>query len=1422
MNSFSLLRSLAAFSLAATASALDLQKGDRICVIGNTFGERLQFSGHFETLLHARHAEKEIVLRNLSWSADTLTLRPRPQDCPTPDQYLTKYKANVILACFGLNESFETPLPQFRKDLETWIDHTLAQKYDGTAFPRLVMISPVAHEQIDRPGMPSAAAHNQTLEKYVAEMAAVCREKKVEFADIYHPLLTQYGKEPQRKLTSNGIHLNDDGERFVATELDRLLFGPSGDSLAKFTPEALETLRKAVNEKSLQFWYRHRPVNPFYIYGGRSAPFGIVSFPPEMERLEGMTANRDRRIWEIAQGRTTSLSIDDSNLAPIPATPTTLQEDPKINSPEEQRQSFTLLDGFEVNLFASEVEFPDLKKPVQLTFDAKGRMWVTTIPTFPHLFPGQQPQDKVLILSDTDGDGKADQCKTFAENLYLPLGIELGHHGAYVSAQPSLVFLQDTDGDDRADVTRPLLHGFGTEDSHHSISAFVWGPGGGLHMMEGTFHHTQTETPRGPVRLENAGVFRYEPLTERFSVHITYGYANPWGETFDKWGRNYIADASGGDNHYGNAYSGWLPYPQKHNFIERFTDRKAHLRPTSGCEVVSSRHFPEEYQEWWLLNNNIGFQGTRMFRVVDDGSGFKAAEWKDLIESKDPNFRPVDLEFGPDGALYIVDWYHPIIGHMTYSLRDPKRDAAYGRIWRVTAKGRPLINPAKIDGNTTARLLELLRRPEDRTRYRLRRELAQRDTKEVLTAITEFLAGIKEGDPLREHLQLECLWIQQHHDAVDPALLKKVLASPEPRARAAAVYVLRFWHDRIPNSAALLKAAANDAYPAVRMEAVVAASFLHSITGVEIALEAVKHATDYYIDYALQETMRAVEPFWKAAVAKGESFAADNLKGQAWLLGRFSSDEVLSIPKTPAVWAEILRREGMSAGNLTAAARALAIDGQSPVDIMLAALPEAKGSALATVLAAWDEQELTAAADRIAKLVTEAKTIDVKESALAALIPVDDGKRAWDLVKDDPDGIIALCNGLQLVTSTSARAVMGDRLAALLDSMPETLAAKLKQGAPVAGRFVRVELPRKGTLSLTEVEVYSGGQNIALSGSPSQSSTAFGGVAARAIDGNTHGEWGRGTTTHTEIDETNPWWELDLGRVHPIDRIALTNRNDPQSDLGKRLDGFRLSVLDSARRPVFVHTHGAAGAGMSLPVHADGAAGFKSALVRAYASVPGREAEKFAKLLPLIQSGDTRAAAVSALKDLHLDSAPAGALAGAAVTLLKILPEVPLTDRQNTAFADAVTFAKNLAANVPSAAEALRKLIATEAPVPLTLHADHVQLIYDQKEITAPAGAVIALTFENPGEQPHNVVICAPGSLDKVGAGADAMQTDPGGYARGFVPDIPEVLHKTRLLNRGEKETLLFRAPAEPGDYVMVCTFPGHWRLMQGIFKVVK
>src|SRR5262249_28507220 len=156
--------------------------------------------------------------------------------------------------------------------------------------------------------------------------------------------------------------------------------------------------------------------------------------------------------------------------------------------PEEALKSFTLASGFEINLFASEVEFPDLKKPVAMAFDARGRLWVTTAPSYPMYLPGQPIDDKILVLEDTKGAGKADKASVFADGLYLPTGLALGDGGVYVGCQPNVWFLKDTKGTGTADSRERILMGFGSADSHRAVNDFRWGPGGELYFNEGVYN----------------------------------------------------------------------------------------------------------------------------------------------------------------------------------------------------------------------------------------------------------------------------------------------------------------------------------------------------------------------------------------------------------------------------------------------------------------------------------------------------------------------------------------------------------------------------------------------------------------------------------------------------------------------------------------------------------------------------------------------------------------------------------------------------------------------------------------------------------------------------------------------------------------------------------------------------------------------
>ena len=651
--------------------------------------------------------------------------------------------------------------------------------------------------------------------------------------------------------------------------------------------------------------------------------------------------------------------------------------------PDVARQHLTTAEGYVVNLFASEQDFP-IGNPVAMTFDAQGRLWVSSIPTYPHLEPGVPPDDKLIILEDTDGDGRADKHTVFADGLHQPMGFELGDGGAYIAQPPDLLFLRDTDGDGVADERRVLLHGFGTEDSHHAIHSFVWGPGGALYFQEGTFHHSQVETPYGPVRLQYSGVFRYEPRTHRLERYVSYRFANPWGHEFDRWGQNFISDASNGNNYFGLPLTGYLPYPEKHPPMKVFTSI---VRPTAGSEFVSSRHFPEEAQGNFLYNNVIGFHGIKQHRVRPEGSGFAGEEIEPLLVSTDINFRPVDMQFGPDGALYIADWFNPLVGHMQYSLRDARRDKTHGRIWRITHEGSPLLTPPDIAGRSIGELLDLLKVYEDQVRYRARRALRLHEAEAVREALDAWVAGLDPEDEQYEHLLLEALWVRQAHHLVDPALLERLLGADDHRARAAATRALRHWRRDIADPLALFARQVQDPHPLVRLEAVVALSYMGSPEAAFLALEALDRDMDYYLDYGLQETIRALKPAWEPILAQKQPDGST--EGTLYLLQRADPSVMQRPVLSRDVYESVLREEGFEEAHRAQAVARLA---EGPVSSEASGAPGTSGmvqnaEAAATVEALIDallaEHLSEAAAEDLGALLLGEPLNALREEAMA-------------------------------------------------------------------------------------------------------------------------------------------------------------------------------------------------------------------------------------------------------------------------------------------------------------------------------------------------------------------------------------------------------------------------------------------------------
>src|SRR5690606_6755587 len=193
-----------------------------------------------------------------------------------------------------------------------------------------------------------------------------------------------------------------------------------------------------------------------------------------------------------------------------------------------------------------------------------------------------------------------------------PTGFEFWGGGVLVAMAPDLLFLKDTDGDDLADVRERVLHGLDSADTHHTANSFTLDPGGALYFQEGTFHHTQVETPWGAARrVANGAVFRYEPRTHKFDIYVTHGFANPHGHVFNQWGQDIVIDGTGGVPYHGTLFSGHLDFPNKHNHPP--TVYKQRTRPCPGLEILTSRHFPEEMQGTLLVPNVIGFQGILQY-----------------------------------------------------------------------------------------------------------------------------------------------------------------------------------------------------------------------------------------------------------------------------------------------------------------------------------------------------------------------------------------------------------------------------------------------------------------------------------------------------------------------------------------------------------------------------------------------------------------------------------------------------------------------------------------------------------------------------------------------------------------------------------------------------------------------------------------
>jgi glucose/arabinose dehydrogenase len=861
-----------ALAVSCPAQPFELKPNDVIALTGASNIERTRFNGYLQTSLIASKPELKIKVRNFGWEGDTVfeqwrddgnveQLETKRQAAERRiqaetgstswrqqrdwKQQLNDASATIVIAQFGQMESLQgrSNLPQFITAYERLIEDFASEGR------QVILVAPVAFEKPSQPLARDLSTLNADLAAYTKAIQDLAAKRHL----IYIPI-DQDGAD-RGPLTDNGFQLTEAGHRFVANQIASAL------SIPLITNEPVRQQVLEMERLWFDYW---RPMNWAFLTGDRTnVPYSKDwkdstkrIFPQEMEDFRPLLDQAEQNIQNALAGKpVTPIAVHSS----IPVEPPSAAP----QSPEEELASFTILDGFKVNLFASEAD--GIIKPIQMRWDERGRLWVACAISYPQIKPGEKPNDYVLVCEDTNGDGKADKFHKFVEGLFMPSGLELGDGGLYVAQGTELMHFKDTDGDDRADTSRIVLGGFGTADSHQMINCINWGFGGELWFTQGHHIYSRVETAYGVETLNRAGVWRYRPRTGHLDPFFQWSSAgaNCWGVVTTSYGQPFHKSGA----NIGSYYS--TPGLIRSDLALNTQSMNLCLAPIKqvGMEFLHSSHFPPEMQGRIVIG---GYYANLLewHELKYENGLFSTTRLPNIIETKNTVFRPVEVRCGPDGGLYVADWYNPIIGHYQASYRHPDRDKAHGRIWRVTHQDRPLVNPAPLANATIPTLLDHLDSPERWAAYQAKRLLFERDSRDVTTALDTWTSQNTTND----YRRLQALSVFEAHESPRPDLLKSLLRAPDPRIRAYATRTLSAWarNATLPDAMPLLETQIADADPLVRLEAIVAASYIPDPRAAIVAARALDQDFNAYHQHALTKTLHATNALWAPLLSSGK------------------------------------------------------------------------------------------------------------------------------------------------------------------------------------------------------------------------------------------------------------------------------------------------------------------------------------------------------------------------------------------------------------------------------------------------------------------------------------------------------------------------------------------------------------------------
>lgn len=507
------------------------------------------------------------------------------------------------------------------------------------------------------------------------------------------------------------------------------------------------------------------------------------------------------------------------------------------SSPAEALAKMKVPPGFHVELVAAE---PAIVNPVAMTFDERGRIWITESLEYPRSSAGPG-RDRVKVLEDTDGDGTADKVTVFAEGLNIPSGIAVGHGGVWVANAPDILFLQDTDGDGRADKQEVVVTGFGRFDTHELPNSLTWGPDGWLYGLNGVFNRSQVKH-RGREYTFTCALFRIHPRTRDFEL-FAEGTSNPWGVAWDNAGSAFLS-ACVIDHLWHLTETGYYhrqggPYPPFTWKIESIVKHKHQKAAYCGIHFFDSDAYPAQYREK-LYMGNIHGNCINVDNLQRDGATYFATAEPDFLEANDAWFMPVAQKTGPDGCLYVLDWYDQY-----HCYQDARRDPdgierAKGRLYRVRYKDSPRAARFDLSKETDDQLIDRLHSPNVYFRDVAQRLLSERRS----PAAQARLQSLVLDDAAAHKTRMHAFWALIGTGPLESDFHAKILAHQDASLRAWGVRAAGNMRPVDAPIASRVVALAQDRAPDVKLQAAIAARKLLGDQSLPILLDILSSCGD--------------------------------------------------------------------------------------------------------------------------------------------------------------------------------------------------------------------------------------------------------------------------------------------------------------------------------------------------------------------------------------------------------------------------------------------------------------------------------------------------------------------------------------------------------------------------------------------------